>query len=68
MTSNLSNSDNLIDARYSLVAFSSRTRNDGWFSSADEAYNDADLKQDWTSDLTTFTNNVNGTSFFKDSN
>lgn len=64
LTSNLSNSDNLIDARYSLVAFSSRT---GWRYS-DEAYNDADLKQNWTSSLTTFTNSVNGTSFFDDNN
>ena len=72
LTSNLSNSDNLIDARYSLVAFSSRTRKYnvlGYPSGpADKAYNDADLKQDWTSDWTTFTNNVNGTSFFDDNN
>lgn len=72
LTSNLSNSDNLIDARYSLVAFSSRTRiYDVWgfpYGPADKAYNDADLKQDWTSDWTTFTNNVNGTSFFDDNN
>lgn len=72
LTSNLSNSDNLIDARYSLVAFSSRTQKYnilGYPSGpADKAYNDADLKQDWTSDWTTFTNNVNGTSFFNDNN
>lgn len=70
LTSNLSNSDNLIDARYSLVAFSSRTQKYnilGYPSGpADKAYNDADLKQDWTSDWTTFANNVNRTSFFDD--